>query len=38
MISKKIMTDVNVLGARVLDMIISNFKCTLVITKQMYLL
>jgi hypothetical protein len=38
MISKKVMTDVNVLGARVLYRIISNFDSTLIITTKVYFL
>jgi hypothetical protein len=34
MISKEVMTDINVLGARVLYRIISNFNSTLIITQQ----
>jgi hypothetical protein len=32
------MTDINVLGARVLYKIISNFNITLIVTQQRYLL
>jgi hypothetical protein len=38
MISKEMMTDVNVLGVRVLGMIISILYHTLIITQQRYLL
>jgi hypothetical protein len=34
MISKEMMMDANILGARVLDIIISNFNRTLIITQQ----
>jgi hypothetical protein len=37
MISKEVMTDINVLGARVLYNIISNFNSTLIVTQQRYL-
>jgi hypothetical protein len=31
------MTDINVLGARVLNRVISNFNSTLIVTQQRYL-
>jgi hypothetical protein len=37
MISKEVMMDINVLGARVLYRIISNFNSTLIVTQQRYL-
>jgi hypothetical protein len=34
MISKEVMMDINVLGVRVLYMIISNFNSTLIVTQK----